>query len=193
MLSRIAESLYWIGRNVERAEDTCRILDVHLQLLVEDPSVDTQLSAATLYAVLGMAPPEGPVTSDEVLRTIQYHPTAPCSVPVSYTHLDVYKRQPWFDGYPLREDSFDEMFCPDGSLRPGAARVVEALGQLDPDELRTRVEFLQRTYVDQGVTFDAVSYTHLDVYKRQRLDRAVGRAARPPDVAQVLTLSLIHI
>ena len=42
------------GRNVERAEDTCRILDVHLQLLVEDPSVDTQLSAATLYAVLGI-------------------------------------------------------------------------------------------------------------------------------------------
>lgn len=80
MLSRIAESLYWIGRYVERAEDTCRILDVHLQLLVEEPSVDTQLSAATLYAVLGMAPPEGRVTSDEVLRTIQYHPTAPCSV-----------------------------------------------------------------------------------------------------------------
>ena len=28
MLSRIAESLYWIGRYVERAEDTSRILDV---------------------------------------------------------------------------------------------------------------------------------------------------------------------
>ena len=80
MLSRIAESLYWIGRYVERAEDTSRILDVYLQLLVEDPSVDTQLSTATLYAVLGMEPPSGPVTSDEVLRTFQYHPTAPCSV-----------------------------------------------------------------------------------------------------------------
>ena len=62
MLSRIAESLYWIGRYVERAEDTSRILDVYLQLLVEDPSVDTQLSTATLYAVLGMEPPSGPVT-----------------------------------------------------------------------------------------------------------------------------------
>ena len=37
MLSRIAESLYWIGRYVERAEDTSRILDVHLQLLLDDP------------------------------------------------------------------------------------------------------------------------------------------------------------
>jgi uncharacterized circularly permuted ATP-grasp superfamily protein len=62
--------------------------------------------------------------------------------------------RPWFDGYAVREDSFDEVFCADGSLRPAAARVVEALGQLDPGELRTRVDFLQRTYVDQGVTFD---------------------------------------
>ena len=29
MLSRIAESLYWIGRYVERAEDTARITDVN--------------------------------------------------------------------------------------------------------------------------------------------------------------------
>ena len=28
MLSRIAESLFWIGRYVERAEDTARITDV---------------------------------------------------------------------------------------------------------------------------------------------------------------------
>ena len=31
VLSRIAESLFWIGRYVERAEDTSRILDVQLQ------------------------------------------------------------------------------------------------------------------------------------------------------------------
>ena len=37
MLSRIAESLFWIGRYVERAEDTARILDVQTQLLLEDP------------------------------------------------------------------------------------------------------------------------------------------------------------
>src|SRR5690606_24250811 len=33
VLSRIAESLYWIGRYLERAEDTSRLLDVHLTLL----------------------------------------------------------------------------------------------------------------------------------------------------------------
>ena len=36
MLSRIAESLYWIGRYTERAEDTARLLDVHSHALLED-------------------------------------------------------------------------------------------------------------------------------------------------------------
>ena len=40
MLSRIAESLYWIGRYVERAEDTARLLDVHYHLLLEDRRAD---------------------------------------------------------------------------------------------------------------------------------------------------------
>ena len=33
MLSRIAESLYWLGRHVERADCTARILDTYLHLL----------------------------------------------------------------------------------------------------------------------------------------------------------------
>jgi len=36
MLSRIAESLFWIGRYVERAEDTARFLQTHLRMLIED-------------------------------------------------------------------------------------------------------------------------------------------------------------
>ena len=38
MLSRIAESMFWIGRYVERAEDTARILEVQTTLLLEDSS-----------------------------------------------------------------------------------------------------------------------------------------------------------
>ncbi len=46
MLSRIAESLFWIGRYVERAEATARILDVQTQLILEDPGVDEEAPAA---------------------------------------------------------------------------------------------------------------------------------------------------
>ena len=48
MLSRIAESLYWIGRYVERAEDTSRILDVHLTLLLDDPWAPEDVVCASL-------------------------------------------------------------------------------------------------------------------------------------------------
>lgn len=55
MLSRIAESLFWIGRYTERADGTARILDVHLQLLLEDPWVDESTACRSLLSVMGAA------------------------------------------------------------------------------------------------------------------------------------------
>jgi uncharacterized alpha-E superfamily protein len=66
MLSRIAESLYWIGRYVERAEDTSRILDVHLTLLVEDPWAPEDVVCGSLLSAMGREI-EGQVTSADVL------------------------------------------------------------------------------------------------------------------------------
>jgi uncharacterized alpha-E superfamily protein len=54
MLSRIAESLYWLGRHVERAEDTARILDVHYHLLLEDRWVDESAACCALLDVMGL-------------------------------------------------------------------------------------------------------------------------------------------
>ncbi|HEX7658785.1 MAG TPA: alpha-E domain-containing protein [Pseudonocardiaceae bacterium] len=58
MLARNAESLYWIGRYVERADDTARILDVSVHELLEDASVDPDLASRQLLNVLGIQPPE---------------------------------------------------------------------------------------------------------------------------------------
>ena len=60
MLARNAESLYWIGRYVERADDTARILDVSVHQLLEDATVDTDRAARTLLGVLGCEPPGRP-------------------------------------------------------------------------------------------------------------------------------------
>ncbi|MEO6712640.1 MAG: alpha-E domain-containing protein [Mycobacteriales bacterium] len=54
MLSRIAEALFWVGRYVERAEDTARLLDVHFHLVLEDPAVDEEKSTAVLASVMGV-------------------------------------------------------------------------------------------------------------------------------------------
>ncbi|MCH9642332.1 MAG: alpha-E domain-containing protein [Actinomycetia bacterium] len=58
MLARNAESLYWIGRYVERADDTARILDVTVHQLLEDSSVDPDQASRTLLGVLGIEAPD---------------------------------------------------------------------------------------------------------------------------------------
>jgi uncharacterized alpha-E superfamily protein len=62
MLSRIAESLFWIGRYVERADDTARILDAFLARLLEDPWSDEDAACRSLLAILGV-----PATYDKRL------------------------------------------------------------------------------------------------------------------------------
>ena len=71
------------------------------------------------------------------LRPIGIHGTEVGILPVSYTHLDVYKRQ--------------RCICTDSFLQPP---------QTAGASIRTSEESTPRTTV-------SVSYTHLDVYKRQ--------------------------
>ncbi|MEN0072015.1 MAG: alpha-E domain-containing protein, partial [Propionicimonas sp.] len=82
MLSRIAESLFWIGRYVERAEDTCRIVEVHLQLLLDDPTVDEDDAALTLLAVMGspVDPADLGDSNEAVMSTLCYDAASPCSI-----------------------------------------------------------------------------------------------------------------
>ncbi|MEO7060834.1 MAG: alpha-E domain-containing protein [Lapillicoccus sp.] len=67
MLSRIAESFFWIGRYLERADDTARILDVHLSTLVEDPSVEESAACQTILQVMGVEFDEEPARYDNAL------------------------------------------------------------------------------------------------------------------------------
>jgi uncharacterized alpha-E superfamily protein len=53
VLSRIAESMFWIGRYVERAEDTARLLDVHYHLLLEDRRADESAVCRALLDAMG--------------------------------------------------------------------------------------------------------------------------------------------
>ena len=42
MLSRVANSLYWMSRYIERADNTSRIVDVNLQLLLDHRNMNSQ-------------------------------------------------------------------------------------------------------------------------------------------------------
>jgi uncharacterized alpha-E superfamily protein len=79
MLSRIAESLYWIGRYVERAEDTSRIVEVHLSRLLDDPWAPEELVCASLLSAMGHDVNE-PVRGDDVLSRLVWDSSTPASV-----------------------------------------------------------------------------------------------------------------
>ncbi|KAF0095295.1 MAG: hypothetical protein E1N59_790 [Puniceicoccaceae bacterium 5H] len=52
MLSRVADSLYWIGRYIERVENTARLLEVNLQLMLDFDAFDDVGSEPNWQAVL---------------------------------------------------------------------------------------------------------------------------------------------
>lgn len=80
MLSRIAESLFWIGRYVERADDTARLLDVQMQVLVEDPTVDERTSCQQLFAVMGIDDFDGIPNRWAMLDLLAYDQNSPTSI-----------------------------------------------------------------------------------------------------------------
>ncbi len=79
MLSRIAESLYWIGRYVERAEDTSRILDVHYHLLLEDRLIGDNPSSS-LFDVMGVHNPGQEGDSGLAMESLAWDPSNPASI-----------------------------------------------------------------------------------------------------------------
>ena len=82
MLSRIAESMFWIGRYIERAEDTARILDVQTQLILEDAGIDEETTCRSLLSVMGVEDEDSPARVDlaHMLDVLCYDPASPVSI-----------------------------------------------------------------------------------------------------------------
>ncbi|MCW4385866.1 alpha-E domain-containing protein [Salinibacterium sp. SYSU T00001] len=81
MLSRIAESLFWIGRYIERADGTASVIDAHLQLLIEDPWIDENLACRSLLEVMGASAPGGAdLTRQDVLSVLAVDRSQPSSI-----------------------------------------------------------------------------------------------------------------
>ena len=86
MLSRIAESLYWIGRYVERAEDTARLLDVHYHLLLEDQRADEAAVCRALLEAMGVSPdeigpePDADTVTELLAQDLSFSGSIACSI-----------------------------------------------------------------------------------------------------------------
>jgi uncharacterized alpha-E superfamily protein len=80
MLSRLAESLFWIGRYIERADDTARIVDSYVHRMVEDPFNDESATCRSLFSILGIDVESERLRTVETLQTIVYDIENPNSI-----------------------------------------------------------------------------------------------------------------
>ena len=63
MLSRVANSLYWMNRYLERADNTARLVDVNLQLLLDHRALDEKTLAGHWIPIVQSAGDENLFTS----------------------------------------------------------------------------------------------------------------------------------
>jgi uncharacterized alpha-E superfamily protein len=84
VLSRVAEALFWIGRYTERAEDTTRLLDVHVHQIIEDPVVDEAATCRVVATVMGWRD-HVPETMRAALNQLAFDPENPSSIVGSLT------------------------------------------------------------------------------------------------------------
>ncbi|MGO9082619.1 MAG: alpha-E domain-containing protein [Streptosporangiaceae bacterium] len=81
LLSRIAATLFWTGRYIERADDTARMLDVYVHRMLEDSGADEDPGCRALLAVLGLPPPPGDhLDVAAVLALLAYDTRNPSSI-----------------------------------------------------------------------------------------------------------------
>ncbi|HRY09443.1 MAG: alpha-E domain-containing protein [Actinobacteria bacterium] len=79
MLSRIAESYFWIGRYLERAEATSRLLAEHHQLMVEERTVPEELAAAVLLDALSL-PPQSATDAGNLVTAVVGNSSDPATI-----------------------------------------------------------------------------------------------------------------
>jgi uncharacterized alpha-E superfamily protein len=81
LLSRIAETLFWTGRYIERADDTARMLDAYVHSLLGEPHADEDAGCRALLAILGLPTPDnGRLDAETALCQMAYEHASPSAI-----------------------------------------------------------------------------------------------------------------
>lgn len=59
-----------------------------------------------------------------------------------------------FTDYPTTASTFDEAVASDGTVRAAYEQLAQQFAEFGLDDIRTRAEYVSKSYHDQGVTFD---------------------------------------
>ncbi len=170
MLSRVASSLYWMSRYVERAENTARVLDVtwRMSLLVKEPKLQDQEWFAPLNITGKLFPFSGrhsEVCAKEVLHFMALDPENPSSI------------------YSCARQARENARSVRGSITSEMWEVLNAtwleMQQMDEDKMHARgvsgfFDWVkERSHLFRGVTFGTMHRD--DAYEFARLGTHIER------------------
>jgi uncharacterized alpha-E superfamily protein len=81
LLSRIAETIFWTGRYVERADDTARLVDVYIHRMLGETGADSDAACRALFGILGVpVEPEAELDVDMVLFRLVFETQSPSAI-----------------------------------------------------------------------------------------------------------------
>ena len=185
MLSRVAESLYWMARYIERAEDISRLLAVNFNALLDSQPADAQQGWKSIVKMNGeealFAEIHGKADPQEVIHFMFWEPLNSNSVVASIVHARENARS-------IREQITSEMW--------------EAINRLyflarnadQPSILASPTEFLRlvrdRAQAFQGIT--AATMTHGEPYRFIQLGLYLERADKTARILDSKYLYLNH-
>jgi uncharacterized alpha-E superfamily protein len=170
MLSRVADSIYWMNRYIERAENVARFIDVNLHLMLDLPS-ETEQQWEALVNTTGdesiFKEHFGEVTREDVMQFLTFDPDYPSSI-LGCVHR---ARE---NARSVREVISSEMWVQINRfhlmLRNAAFSDFDLMAA--PHEFYTQVKLASHTF--EGITNATMS--HGEAYQFGRLGRYLERA-----------------
>ncbi len=152
MLSRVADSLFWMSRYLERAEQIARLVHVHLNLRLEQPAEMNLTRWARVRATLSLDTPAGSEDLDTVLDQMCFNPGSRSSIVNSIMAARANARQ-------VREQISSEMWEQINRLYHHVRSLPHDGGpQLEPEEFLESV--MEGAHLFRGLTDSTMSHGH---------------------------------
>jgi len=165
MLSRVAESLYWMARNIERAEDITRLLAVNFNALLDSKPDDARRGWESVAAINGDDPLDTEPNAQSVIRFTFWEPLNTNSVLSCITRARENARG-------VREQISSEMWESINRLYFLVHDPRHANELINPTNFLERVR--NRAQAFQGIT--SATMTHGEPYQFIRLGLHLERA-----------------
>jgi uncharacterized alpha-E superfamily protein len=183
MLSRVAESLYWLARYIERAEDLTRLLAVNFNALLDTQPADARQGWQPLLTITGdealFTEVFGEVSPDKVIEFLLWHPLNPNAVTACLTRARENARS-------IREQISSEMWEHLNRLYFLVRDVNRVAVLANPSEFFRQVRDGSQAF--QGIA--AATITHGEPYQFIQLGLHLERADK---TARILDAKYVYV